>query len=334
MSSAAVAPGTITLSLSQSSVFALIADLTGQKYQLTLNKFFIKLCKGDHAAALLLSQILYWQSRTDDSDGWFYKSAKEWDEEICIKQDKLDRCVEFLQREVGLETKLKTIGSSSRLSKHYRLNTQFFLQRVMEFDAAQKAEQAQQKVSNEASQPQLLVLKPQQAVAAAPKPKKVVTPAAAPAPAPAPTPEPAVSTDKLVKNVQYYRRQLQALERGEKPTNESGKVYSPAGLLAEMVVELYDFPVSPEKFGDYARRMGVIAKTVGSYGKTFDLIRKQMAQPEIVEPFDWLQGCANKMQQKAASVVVQSAPTPPVVSAELASKLGQIQSRKAAQVKS
>jgi len=31
--------------------------------------------------ALMLSQAVYWSKRTSDPDGWFYKTAKEWEEE-------------------------------------------------------------------------------------------------------------------------------------------------------------------------------------------------------------------------------------------------------------
>jgi cell wall-associated NlpC family hydrolase len=41
---------------------------------------FVKLGAGA-TGALMLSQAVYWSSRTNDKDGWFYKSQIEWEEE-------------------------------------------------------------------------------------------------------------------------------------------------------------------------------------------------------------------------------------------------------------
>jgi hypothetical protein len=41
---------------------------------------FVKLA-GSVTAALMLSQALYWQKRTPDQDGWFYKTQAEWEDE-------------------------------------------------------------------------------------------------------------------------------------------------------------------------------------------------------------------------------------------------------------
>jgi len=40
-----------------------------------------KVLTGDTVAALMLSQAVYWTSRTSDKDGWFWKSQVEWEEE-------------------------------------------------------------------------------------------------------------------------------------------------------------------------------------------------------------------------------------------------------------
>ena len=74
----------------QQQVYALIAQFSGQANILTIPRLFID-WTGDHLTALLLSQIIYWSSRTNDPDGWFYKSAKEWEEELTGMQKWLKR---------------------------------------------------------------------------------------------------------------------------------------------------------------------------------------------------------------------------------------------------
>jgi hypothetical protein len=44
------------------------------------HKVFVTLT-GSVKAAIMLSQAMYWQPRAKQSDGWWYKSAEEWEEE-------------------------------------------------------------------------------------------------------------------------------------------------------------------------------------------------------------------------------------------------------------
>lgn len=39
---------------------------------------------GSVAAGLMLSQALYWSKRTNDADGWFWKTAEDWQEETTL----------------------------------------------------------------------------------------------------------------------------------------------------------------------------------------------------------------------------------------------------------
>lgn len=41
---------------------------------------------GSVTAGLMLSQALYWNERTDNPDGWFYKSQPEWEEETTLSR--------------------------------------------------------------------------------------------------------------------------------------------------------------------------------------------------------------------------------------------------------
>lgn len=103
--------------LDQQQVYALITRLTGQANILTIPRLFID-WTGDHITALFLSQVIYWSSRTDDPEGWFYKSAKEWEEELSISDYQLARGTKKLA-EAGLETKLRKIMGAP--TQHYRI---------------------------------------------------------------------------------------------------------------------------------------------------------------------------------------------------------------------
>lgn len=114
--------------LDQQQVYALIARLAGQANILTIPRLFID-WTGDHISALLLAQVIYWSSRTEDPEGWFYKSAKEWEAELGISDYQLARATKKLA-EAGLTTKLKKAGGAPTL--HYRLDQEHFLDWISE----------------------------------------------------------------------------------------------------------------------------------------------------------------------------------------------------------
>jgi hypothetical protein len=51
-------------------------------------------------AGLMLSQAVYWSERAKLPDGWFYKTMKEWQQEICLSRHEQD----------GARRKLKALG--------------------------------------------------------------------------------------------------------------------------------------------------------------------------------------------------------------------------------
>ena len=74
-----------------------ILDLLGENYGdktlVLCPTAFVKLLHGDHKAAILLSQILYWSDRTQDPDGWFYKSYTDWRAETGLSEAQIRRIV-------------------------------------------------------------------------------------------------------------------------------------------------------------------------------------------------------------------------------------------------
>lgn len=114
--------------LDQQQVYTLIMRIAGQANILTIPRLFID-WTGDHITALFLSQVIYWSSRTSDPDGWFYKSAREWEEELAISDYQLARATKKLA-EAGLETKLRKIGGAP--TQHFRIDQDTFLEWISE----------------------------------------------------------------------------------------------------------------------------------------------------------------------------------------------------------
>lgn len=130
-------------SATRDNVTELFRRFAGQVNTLTIPRPFIDLCNGDHLAALLLSQILYWSDRTDDKDGWFSKSYLEWHEELAMTEYQVKRAVNGDKRnktkipaliDFGVETKLKPSNfHSGAATLHYRVNIKKLQEAVLNF---------------------------------------------------------------------------------------------------------------------------------------------------------------------------------------------------------
>lgn len=128
------------MELSQQSVYRLIKQFSGQANILTIPRLFVDLT-GDHVSALFLSQVIYWSERTKDPEGWFYKTDKEWIDELGITRHQLNRItrkapdgnrpVSPLVERLGLEVKVIKVGKIP--VTHYRLDTEKFTNAIIHF---------------------------------------------------------------------------------------------------------------------------------------------------------------------------------------------------------
>lgn len=110
-------------------VKAMIKQFTGQSNTLVIPRVFIDFT-GDHLAALLLSQILYWSDRTTDPDGWFYKTAEEWHAELGMSTYQVKRAAAALAT-LGISTKLRKVLGAPRM--HYRVDMPQFTDLFLKF---------------------------------------------------------------------------------------------------------------------------------------------------------------------------------------------------------
>lgn len=97
---------------------SVMREFIGQERGVFIPKAFIKMT-GDMESAALLAQIIYWSQRTDHDGGWFWKSLKDWDDELGLSPYQVRRCTKTL-RAFGAETKLKKANGTPTV--YYRLN--------------------------------------------------------------------------------------------------------------------------------------------------------------------------------------------------------------------
>ena len=84
---------------------------------IAFNRDFVDLGIGI-TGALLLSQAIYWSKRTKDTQGWFYKTADEWQEETGMTRNEQETARKKL-RELGILEE-KRAGLPAKL--YYRIN--------------------------------------------------------------------------------------------------------------------------------------------------------------------------------------------------------------------
>ena len=97
----------------------LIGTFSGQGNIITFPKIYFKITK-DVNAAIVLNQIVYWSDRTKRTDGFFYKTYKEWNEEILLTQYQVKNAVDKLIKLKFVETKLHRANGAPTV--HYRAN--------------------------------------------------------------------------------------------------------------------------------------------------------------------------------------------------------------------
>ncbi len=88
---------------------ALIGNFTGEDNFIVIPCILVKFT-GDIDSAILLNQIIYWSDKGDD--GTFYKTYKEWEDEICLSEYKVRKCVLKFKEMGFLETTIKKANGS------------------------------------------------------------------------------------------------------------------------------------------------------------------------------------------------------------------------------
>lgn len=107
---------------------------------------------GSIKAGLLLSQAFYWQNRTTDPAGWFFKTQEEWERETCLTRREQETAREHLRTAGLLEEERR--GIPARL--YYRINIERFKtalnalkSRMAESDKQEYAEVPNKSVRNQ-----------------------------------------------------------------------------------------------------------------------------------------------------------------------------------------
>jgi hypothetical protein len=93
----------------------IIALFSGQSSIITIPKLYIQLT-GNHSLASVLNQSVFWSNKSICNNGYFYKTYKEWFEEINIPERTLRRYLNKLELIGWIKTKVKKVDGKN--TKH------------------------------------------------------------------------------------------------------------------------------------------------------------------------------------------------------------------------
>ena len=115
----------------QQQLTNLIKSISGQANILTIPRVYISFCGGDLAAALLLSQNVYWSDKSSRKDGGFWKTYDEWEAETGLSRFQVKRAAALLMKMGFLQTKVKRANSAPTM--HYFLDIGLFTSSLIKF---------------------------------------------------------------------------------------------------------------------------------------------------------------------------------------------------------
>lgn len=103
---------------------------------------------GGAAAGVFISQLVYWHQQMKKAkgpkwDGWFYKTAAEWERETCTTRRERETAEKALTKLEIIEITLRQIPAK----KHYRLNEQVLNEAVSQFVTSDNSPQPSKSAS-------------------------------------------------------------------------------------------------------------------------------------------------------------------------------------------
>jgi len=114
----------------QRSIYDLIASFAGQGNIKTIALPFIDFM-GSIEGGLFLSQLLYWSDKGKSHYGWFYKTYKDWWEDIRLNEYQVRKSIKKCEEMGFLKTKVKKANGNPTL--HYRVDLKAFIHRFLSF---------------------------------------------------------------------------------------------------------------------------------------------------------------------------------------------------------
>ena len=98
---------------------SVISTFSGTERHITVPRVYLEML-GDFNTAAFLNQLIFWSDKTKRTDGYFYKTYTEWNEELLLSEYQVRRSAKILKEKGFIDTKLKKANGSPTL--HYKVS--------------------------------------------------------------------------------------------------------------------------------------------------------------------------------------------------------------------
>lgn len=115
------------------NLFNLVAEFSGQRNNISIPRIYIRLCQGDFFMAAVLNQLVFWSSKVQRADGFFWKSYEELANELCEEQITVEQVRYAVKKIRSLLADCLTVQvrkANGTPTNHYRFDQLRFLQHL------------------------------------------------------------------------------------------------------------------------------------------------------------------------------------------------------------
>ena len=113
------------------STFDAIRALTGHDRRVSIERVYIDAMDGDLAGGMFLSEIVFWCDKGGRSDGWFYRTAQEWQERAYLTRYQVNKYTKVCEGWGWLESSVMKANNAPTV--HYRVDRAKFEIWILKF---------------------------------------------------------------------------------------------------------------------------------------------------------------------------------------------------------
>lgn len=112
-------------------LFHTIKAITGHDNKVSVERLYCEAMGRDLSGGMFLSELIFWCDKGKRADGFFYRSAAEWEERCYLSTYLVRKYTKFCEDLGWLETKLMKANGSPTV--HYRVDAEKFSKWICEF---------------------------------------------------------------------------------------------------------------------------------------------------------------------------------------------------------
>lgn len=116
--------------MNRKQILSILSSFTGHENVIAVPKVLVDLT-GDWGLAAMLNQLIYWSDKSQRADGYVYRSAKDWEDELAVSEYTVRK---FKQLPY---IKAKVLRANSAPTTHYKLDIELMIKMIQDLNPVQ-----------------------------------------------------------------------------------------------------------------------------------------------------------------------------------------------------